>query len=257
MNRYRIASITVAIAAVGAFLAGCNASDEPKTTWNAAPAPSASASTVPASGAGGGEGTSALPVAARGDASGVPGVQATTESAAVALTFDDGPDPNYTPKMLALLKKHDVKATFCVVGVQVEQFPQLVRDIVADGHTLCNHTWKHDTTLGTRGESVRLQRLRFDAGTISGLDLAQAEAVADLIEASTEAAAKSASASLTGAFSRAIHELVDKVIHLRMLVEATLDFPEEEIDFLEKSDARGQLVPAPTATSRRRWARPR
>lgn len=73
------------------------------------------------------------------------------------------------------------------------------------------------------------------------LDLAQAEAVADLIEASTEAAAKSASASLSGVFSKTIHELVDKVIHLRMLVEATLDFPEEEIDFLEKSDARGQL----------------
>ncbi|HYD59660.1 MAG TPA: tRNA uridine-5-carboxymethylaminomethyl(34) synthesis GTPase MnmE [Noviherbaspirillum sp.] len=73
------------------------------------------------------------------------------------------------------------------------------------------------------------------------LDLAQAEAVANLIEASTEAAAKSASASLSGVFSKTIHELVDKVIHLRMLVEATLDFPEEEIDFLEKSDARGQL----------------
>jgi tRNA modification GTPase len=73
------------------------------------------------------------------------------------------------------------------------------------------------------------------------LDLAQAEAVADLIEASTEAAAKSASQSLSGVFSRTIHDLVDKVVHLRMLVEATLDFPEEEIDFLEKSDARGQL----------------
>jgi tRNA modification GTPase len=74
------------------------------------------------------------------------------------------------------------------------------------------------------------------------LDLAQAEAVADLIDASTEAAAKSASQSLSGVFSKAIHELVAQVIHLRMLVEATLDFPEEEIDFLEKSDARGQLV---------------
>ena len=73
------------------------------------------------------------------------------------------------------------------------------------------------------------------------LDLAQAEAVADLIEASTEAAAKSASQSLSGVFSKTIHGLVEKVIHLRMLVEATLDFPEEEIDFLEKSDARGQL----------------
>lgn len=74
------------------------------------------------------------------------------------------------------------------------------------------------------------------------LDLAQAEAVADLIEASTEAAARSASRSLSGAFSKTIHELVEKVIHLRMLVEATLDFPEEEIDFLEKFDARGQLA---------------
>ena len=73
------------------------------------------------------------------------------------------------------------------------------------------------------------------------LDLAQAEAVADLIEASTEAAAKSASQSLTGAFSKTINGLVDKVVNLRMLVEATLDFPEEEIDFLEKSNARGQL----------------
>jgi tRNA modification GTPase len=74
------------------------------------------------------------------------------------------------------------------------------------------------------------------------LDLAQAEAVADLIDASTEAAAKSASQSLAGAFSNTIHALVEQVTGLRMLVEATLDFPEEEIDFLEKSDARGQLA---------------
>ncbi|WP_428852006.1 tRNA uridine-5-carboxymethylaminomethyl(34) synthesis GTPase MnmE [Imbroritus primus] len=74
------------------------------------------------------------------------------------------------------------------------------------------------------------------------LDLAQAEAVADLIEASTEAAARSAARSMDGAFSDAVHALVDKVIHLRMLVEATLDFPEEEIDFLEAANARGQLA---------------
>jgi tRNA modification GTPase len=82
------------------------------------------------------------------------------------------------------------------------------------------------------------------------LDLAQAEAVADLIEASTEAAAKSASQSLSGVFSKTIHELVQQVIHLRMLVEATLDFPEEEIDFLEKSDARGQLAAVRAALER-------
>ena len=73
------------------------------------------------------------------------------------------------------------------------------------------------------------------------MDLAQAEAVADLIDASTEAAARSASRSLSGAFSAEIHTLRDALIHLRMLVEATLDFPEEEIDFLQKADAQGQL----------------
>lgn len=74
------------------------------------------------------------------------------------------------------------------------------------------------------------------------LDLAQAEAVADLIEASTEAAARCAGRSLDGVFSRAIQRLVEDLIRLRMLVEATLDFPEEEIDFLEAADARGKLA---------------
>ncbi len=74
------------------------------------------------------------------------------------------------------------------------------------------------------------------------LDLAQAEAVADLIDASTAQAARSASRSLSGVFSRAVHAVVDQLVELRMLVEATLDFPEEEIDFLERSDARGRLA---------------
>ena len=73
------------------------------------------------------------------------------------------------------------------------------------------------------------------------LDLAQAEAVADLIDASTEAAARGASRSLAGGFSKEIHQLRDALIHLRMLVEATLDFPEEDIDFLKQADAQGQL----------------
>jgi len=73
------------------------------------------------------------------------------------------------------------------------------------------------------------------------IDLAQAEAIADLIDASTEAAARSATRSLSGAFSQEINALRNALIHLRMLVEATLDFPEEEIDFLKKADAHGQL----------------
>ncbi|WP_341660343.1 tRNA uridine-5-carboxymethylaminomethyl(34) synthesis GTPase MnmE [Vibrio sp.] len=64
------------------------------------------------------------------------------------------------------------------------------------------------------------------------LDLAQAEAIADLIDASSEQAAKSALKSLQGAFSQRIHALVESLIHLRIYVEAAIDFPEEEIDFL-------------------------
>ncbi|QEY23950.1 tRNA uridine-5-carboxymethylaminomethyl(34) synthesis GTPase MnmE [Neisseria animalis] len=73
------------------------------------------------------------------------------------------------------------------------------------------------------------------------LDLAQAESVADLIDASSKSAARMALRSLKGAFSQHIHALVGDLITLRMLVEATLDFPEEDIDFLEAADARGKL----------------
>jgi tRNA modification GTPase len=73
------------------------------------------------------------------------------------------------------------------------------------------------------------------------LDLAQAEAVADLIDAASSEAARSAVRSLSGAFSARIAELVEGLTRLRMLVEATLDFPEEEIDFLRDADAFGRL----------------
>ncbi len=74
------------------------------------------------------------------------------------------------------------------------------------------------------------------------LDLAQAEAVADLIDASTEAAARGASRSLSGEFSHAVQALHGDLVNLRMLVEATLDFPDEDIDFLQRDDAAGQLA---------------
>ncbi|MDR1310739.1 MAG: tRNA uridine-5-carboxymethylaminomethyl(34) synthesis GTPase MnmE [Burkholderiaceae bacterium] len=73
------------------------------------------------------------------------------------------------------------------------------------------------------------------------MDLAQAEAVADLIEASTEAAARSASRSLSGLFSREIGALVEKIVQLRVLVESALDFPEEDIEFIGKMDVHGKL----------------
>jgi len=73
------------------------------------------------------------------------------------------------------------------------------------------------------------------------LDLAQAEAVADLIDASTETAARAAVRSLAGELSSRAHGLAQTITDLRALVEATLDFPEEEIDFLKRSDAGGRL----------------
>jgi peptidoglycan/xylan/chitin deacetylase (PgdA/CDA1 family) len=72
----------------------------------------------------------------------------TTGSATVALTFDDGPDPVHTPEILSMLAEHDIKATFCLVGERVRKHPEVVRQIVAAGHTLCNHTWNHSLTIG-------------------------------------------------------------------------------------------------------------
>ncbi|MEJ3743008.1 polysaccharide deacetylase family protein [Actinomycetes bacterium KLBMP 9797] len=75
-----------------------------------------------------------------------------TGSRGVALTFDDGPHPNWTPRVLDELRAAKVRATFCVVGTQVRKYPALVARIVREGHTLCNHTWNHDLKLGTRPE---------------------------------------------------------------------------------------------------------
>jgi tRNA modification GTPase len=74
------------------------------------------------------------------------------------------------------------------------------------------------------------------------IDLAQAEAVADLIDASSETAARAAMASYRGDFSKRVDNIANQIVELRMLVEATLDFPEEEIEFLEKYQARARLI---------------
>ncbi|MFE2478336.1 polysaccharide deacetylase family protein [Streptomyces sp. NPDC059389] len=66
---------------------------------------------------------------------------------AVNITIDDGPDPQWTPKVLGVLKKYDVKATFCMVGPQAKAHPDLVKRVVAAGHRLCDHTADHDTAM--------------------------------------------------------------------------------------------------------------
>ena len=74
------------------------------------------------------------------------------------------------------------------------------------------------------------------------IDLAQAEAIADLIDAQSEAAVRGAARSLQGAFSEGINDLIQEITQLRILVESTLDFPEEEIEFLEGAQARERLA---------------
>jgi len=77
----------------------------------------------------------------------------------VALTFDDGPDPRWTPAVLDLLRQHRVTATFCLVGRHVAQHPELVRRIAAEGHALCNHTWSHDAALLVRSRAAARDEL--------------------------------------------------------------------------------------------------
>ncbi|GAA1166602.1 polysaccharide deacetylase family protein [Streptomyces hebeiensis] len=77
----------------------------------------------------------------------------------VNITIDDGPDPTWTPQVLRLLKDNGAKATFCVVGPQAEAHPDLVKEIVAAGHRLCNHTVSHDTTMDTKPEAYQSQQI--------------------------------------------------------------------------------------------------
>ena len=73
----------------------------------------------------------------------------------VYLTFDDGPSPEYTPQVLDVLARHDARATFFVVGSLAQAYPDIIQRIAAEGHTIANHTWKHEDLAG-------LSRAAFD-----------------------------------------------------------------------------------------------
>ncbi len=73
----------------------------------------------------------------------------------VYLTFDDGPHPEYTPQILDVLARHDARATFFVVGSLAQAYPDIIQRIAAEGHTIANHTWKHEDLAG-------LSRAAFD-----------------------------------------------------------------------------------------------
>jgi len=180
LRRPRVAagSALVVVLGVAAGLVACSGHDGPGANASVAPvvpvvaatsaapsltpSPSPSQSPSPSPGT-----TSASPSAARtsnkpaaaatsrppqtrATGHGPAGSQSVTGTMSVALTFDDGPDPVTTPTLLALLRQYHVKATFCLIGYRARDYPDLVRQIAADGHTLCNHSWQHLTELGQR-----------------------------------------------------------------------------------------------------------
>lgn len=81
-----------------------------------------------------------------------------TQRADVALTFDDGPHPVHTPRLLDILSEHRVRATFYVIGTLVRRYPEIVQRIVAEGHELGNHTWQHPT-LSQHGDARVLSEI--------------------------------------------------------------------------------------------------
>ena len=84
-----------------------------------------------------------------------------TQQKIVALTFDDGPDPVFTPQVLKLLDEYQVKATFFLLGRQAEAYPDLVRRIKARGHTLGNHSFSHAFNLSLMPrEEIRREILK-------------------------------------------------------------------------------------------------
>ncbi|MFI1184380.1 polysaccharide deacetylase family protein [Streptomyces sp. NPDC020799] len=75
------------------------------------------------------------------------------------ITIDDGPDPNWTIPILDTLKKNKVKATFCMVGVQVLAYPDLVKKVAAAGHRLCDHSVDHDVSMDKRSEIFQREQI--------------------------------------------------------------------------------------------------
>lgn len=78
-----------------------------------------------------------------------------TDQQVLAMTFDDGPHPVNTPKLLDLLKERNIKATFFLVGERVKMHPEIVRRILAEGHEVANHTWTHPSLVSISDEKIR------------------------------------------------------------------------------------------------------
>lgn len=92
----------------------------------------------------------------------------------ISITFDDGPNPHFTPKILSLLKKHGAKATFFLIGQNAEKYPQLVRQIIEEGHSIGNHSYSHSKNFGFfSNEKVETELIRTNSilKEITGRDI--------------------------------------------------------------------------------------
>lgn len=78
----------------------------------------------------------------------------------ISLTFDDGPHPEFTPKVLELLHQFNAKATFFCIGKQIEKHPEILKEIIANGHTIGNHTHSHSKNFGFYGTEKVVQELK-------------------------------------------------------------------------------------------------
>ncbi|MFJ9848179.1 polysaccharide deacetylase family protein [Streptomyces sp. NPDC101150] len=136
----------VAAAAVSLSVAGFLAFAQPGATVKA------SADTVDSAGKNGRQGARTAVESSIVHASDRPG-------RSLNITIDDGPDPVWTPKVLEVLKKHGVKATFCMIGPQAAAHPDIVKQVVAAGHRLCNHTVSHNTGMDHRPQSYQSQEI--------------------------------------------------------------------------------------------------
>jgi len=92
-----------------------------------------------------------------------------TKEPVAALTFDGGPDPRWTPRLLSILDKYRARGTFFVIGKCAQQHPELVRQIVQGGHTVANHSWNHPSfPIVSRGERERQINMCDDASSPYG-----------------------------------------------------------------------------------------
>jgi peptidoglycan/xylan/chitin deacetylase (PgdA/CDA1 family) len=153
-----------AVIAVALMTGSCSAADPANVSATPAPVPAASptatTATAPAPAVSPGSSPAASPAPARRAESRISYSSVDVDGAYIAITFDDGPHGTQTPRLLAMLRQRGVRATFFVVGECVNEYPDIARQIVADGHEIANHSWSHPDLSKMSDDGVRSQLRR-------------------------------------------------------------------------------------------------